>query len=210
MAYQIKVTIKDIEPAIWRRLRVPGNITFKQLHQIIQASFGWLDYHLYKFECDKIVVAIPDDDYAPGELYGEDITELDSKTTKINELFDENNICEYEYDFGDSWEHEIVIEKRLKDTKKNSSPECLGGARQRPPEDVGGTGGYTRFLGIIRDKKNPERESMLSWAEKDTRGRIFDPEYFSVNEVNRRLMYALEDNEEHAEKLLAGEGPPEL
>ncbi|HBN85583.1 MAG TPA: hypothetical protein DDZ89_17270 [Clostridiales bacterium] len=83
MAYQIKVYIKHIKPAIWRRLIVPGNITFSQLHQIIQAAFGWLDYHIYKFECDKIVVTVPDDDYAPGELYGEDIIEINSKTTII-------------------------------------------------------------------------------------------------------------------------------
>ena len=206
MAYQIKVSIKYIEPVIWRRLRIPGNITFQQLHQIVQAAFGWLDYHLYKFECNKIVVTIPDDDYAPGELYGEDITELNSKITKINELFDANDSCEYEYDFGDSWEHEIIIEKRLKDTKKNGIPECLNGARQSPPEDVGGTGGYKNFLNIIKDKKNPERAEMLSWAEKDTKGRIFDPEYFNINEVNRRLLYALEDDKEHAEKLLTGNG----
>ncbi|OPZ93308.1 MAG: Plasmid pRiA4b ORF-3-like protein [Firmicutes bacterium ADurb.Bin419] len=206
MAYQIKISIKDIEPVIWRRLKIPGNITFQQLHQIIQAAFGWLDYHLYKFELNKTVVTVPDDNYAPGELYGEDITELDSKITKINELFDANDICEYEYDFGDSWEHEIIIEKRLKDTRKNSVPECLGGARQRPPEDVGGTGGYEDFLRTIQDKKNPEREEMLTWAEKDTRGRVYDPEYFSVNEVNRRIQYALEDDKEHAEKLLTGKG----
>ncbi len=206
MAYQIKITISDIKPAIWRRIKVPGNITFQQLHQIIQIAFGWLDYHLYKFEFDKTVVTIPDDEYAPEELYGEDVAELDSKITSINQLFDFNDRCVYKYDFGDSWDHEIIIEKRLKDTKKNSIPECLGGARQRPPEDVGGTEGYENFLNIIRDNKNPERYEMLAWAEKDTRGRIYDPGYFSINEVNRRLMYALEDDEEHAIALLTGAG----
>lgn len=206
MAYQIKISIKNIKPAIWRRLRVPGGITFQQLHQIIQAAYGWLDYHLYKFEFKKTIVTIPSDDYALGELYGEDFIELDSNLTKINELFDSNDSCEYEYDFGDSWEHEIIIEKRLKDTKNNRVPECLDGARQRPPEDVGGTGGYENFLNIIRDKKNPERKEMLSWAEKDTKGRIFDPDYFSTSEVNRRLLYAMEDDVEHAEKLLTGKG----
>ncbi|NLK96536.1 MAG: plasmid pRiA4b ORF-3 family protein [Epulopiscium sp.] len=208
MAYQVKVSLRDIEPVIWRRLRIPGNITFQQLHQIIQAAFGWLDYHLYnfKFERSKTVVAVPDDNYAPGDLYGEDITELDARTTIIDELLGNNDSCVYEYDFGDSWEHEIIIERQLKDTKKNSIPECLDGARHRPPEDVGGAGGYEYFLNIIMDKKNPQREEMLYWAEKDTRGRIFDPEYFNISEVNRRLLYALEDDEEHARKLLTGKG----
>ncbi|HHV60477.1 MAG TPA: plasmid pRiA4b ORF-3 family protein [Clostridiaceae bacterium] len=206
MAYQLKISIIGVKPAIWRRLRIPGNITFQQLHQTIQAAFGWLDYHLYKFEFDKIVVTVPDDAYAPGELYGNEITELNSITTVINELFDSSDRCVYEYDFGDSWQHEIIIEKRLKDTKKNEIPKCLDGERQRPPEDVGGIHGYEDFLNTIMDKKNPERADMLYWAEKDTRGRIFDPEYFNINEVNRRLMYALEDDEEHAKNLLTGEG----
>lgn len=206
MAYQIKITINDIKPTVWRRLRIPGGITFRQLHQIIQASFGWLDYHLHNFRFATTVVAIPDDSFAPGDLYGEDITELDTNTTIINELFDNNDNCVYEYDFGDSWEHGIIIEKRLKDTKKNSLPECLSGARHRPPEDVGGTFGYERFLDTITDKQNPEREEMLAWAEKDTGGRIFEPDYFNINEVNRRLLYALEDDEEHARSLLTGNG----
>ncbi len=94
----------------------------------------------------------------------------------------------------------------MKDTEKNSIPKCLDGARQRPPEDVGGIAGYEDFLNIIKDNKNPERVEMLSWAEKDTRGRMFDPEYFNINEVNRRLLYVLEDDKEHAEKLLTGNG----
>ena len=206
MAYQIKVTICEMEPKIWRRLKIPGNITFIQLHQIIQASFGWLDYHLFNFQFDKAVICLPDDDFAPGELYGDDKSELDANTTIINELFDANDKCIYEYDFGDGWEHEIVIEKRLKDTKKPITPTCMAGARQRPPEDVGGTPGYEDFIKIITDSKNPERENMLSWAEKDTKGRIYDPEYFSINEVNRKLLYALSKDYNTAVKLLTGKG----
>lgn len=206
MAYQIRISIKNIKPVIWRRLKIPGNITFQQLHQIIQAAFGWLDYHLYKFEFDKTVVTVPSDDYPPDLLYDKGVKELDSRTTMINELFDANDFCEYIYDYGDYWQHEIAIEKRLKDTKKNSVPLCLNGARHRPPEDVGGSGGYERFLNIIRDKKDPERDNMLNWAEKDTGGRIFDPEYFNKNEVNSELLFSLEDDFEHAEELLTGDG----
>lgn len=206
MAYQIKVSIMGIEPEIWRRIKIPGNISFLQLHQIIQNAFGWLDYHLFKFQFDKTVVTIPDDDFPPGELYGKGITELDARTEIINELFDSNDICMYEYDFGDGWEHLILIEKRLKDTKKTAVPVCTAGARQRPPEDVGSISGYLDFIRTIGDKKNPERKEMLEWAEKDTGGRIYDPEYFSINEVNRRLQYALEDDLDSAIKLLTGKG----
>gem|GEM_PF-130186 len=205
MAYELKISIKDINPVIWRRLRIPGNITFQQLHQIIQAAFGWLDYHLYMFEFDKTIVTFPDD-YESDGLYNGNVTELNSLTTKINELFDTNDVCQYEYDLGESWRHEIIIEKRLKDNEKNAVPVCLDGARQRPPEDVGGISGYENFLNIIRDQNNPDRKAMLDWAEKDTKGRIFDPEYFNINEVNRMLMYVLEDDMEHAINLLTGNG----
>lgn len=206
MVYQIKISIKDIEPEIWRRLRIPGNITFRQLHQIIQASFDWLNYHLYKFQFPKTVITEPDDSYAPGELYGEDVMELDSAVIKVNEFLDINKEFEYEYDFGDGWIHNIIVEKQIRDTKRNNVPECLGGARFRPPEDVGGTSGYEDFIKIIKNKKHPERDEYLGWAEKDTRGYIYNQDYFNINEVNRRLYYALENDEENALQILTGKG----
>jgi hypothetical protein len=199
------VYIKDIKPLIWRRLRIPGNITFQQLHQVIQAAFNWFDYHWYRFEFDRIVVTVPDEDCPPEELYGEDIKEMDSGATTVDELFKLHDKCEYVYDYGDSWCHDIVIEKRIKDTKNNAIPVCLAGARHRPSEDVGGVGGYEDFLRIIMNKGHPERKEMLAWAEKDTNGRIFDPEYFDIKETNRRLEYALEDDAEHARELLFGD-----
>ncbi len=206
MAYKIKISIKGIEPEIWRRIKIPGGITFQQLHYIIQASFGWLEYHLFKFDFPNVVITETSDDFAPGELFGEYVEGLDPYDTIIDKFLDENAEFEYEYDFGDSWIHKVIVERKLKDTRKNSVPLCMGGARERPPEDVGGIGGYTDFIGIISDNKHPERQEMLDWAEKDTRGRIYDPEYFNKNEVDRRLYYSLENDEFDALDLLTGEG----
>jgi hypothetical protein len=206
LAYQIKISINEIEPQIWRRLIIPGKINFVQLHQIIQASFDWLEYHLYKFEFPGTVITEPDDSYAPGELYGEDIKELDPAEVLIEQFLDVYKEFEYEYDFGDGWIHSIVVEKSLRDSKKNAIPECTGGARFRPPEDVGGTSGYGNFIRIIKNKKHHERDEYLGWAEKDTRGYIYDPEYFNINEVNRRLYYALENDLDTAYELLTGSG----
>lgn len=91
------------------------------------------------------------------------------------------------YDFGDSWRHEIVIEDIDTLDEEINHPQCIDGARNRPPEDVGGIGGYESFLEIINDNSHPNYEHMLLWAEKDTGGRKFDPDYFYKNEVNRKL-----------------------
>jgi len=206
MAYKIKVSLKEIEPEIWRRLKIPGNITFQQLHQIIQAAFGWLEYHLFKFDFPKIVIAELDDSFGASELYGEEVKVLDPENTMIDEFLDTYKELEYEYDFGDSWKHKIIVEKKMKDAKRNLIPECLGGARARPPEDVGGISGYEDFIKKVRNKRHPERQELLDWAEKDTRGYIYDPEYFNKNEVDRRLYYALENDEFTAIELLAGKG----
>ncbi len=186
---------------MWRPLKVPASVTFHQLHRIIQVAFGWQDYHLYKFEFEDAVVVEDDPDFPIEELYGEDLLHFEPEETPISELFDHYDCCVYEYDFGDGWEHDIVIEKRRKDRRK-VVPLCLGGERQRPPEDVGGHGGYRKFLETIRDKDNPERDEMLSWAQKDTGGRLFDPEYFYLEEVNRRLLHVLRNSRESAQELL--------
>lgn len=205
MAYQIKVTLRGITPPVWRRLRVPGSITFEQLHRVIQASFGWLNYHLYRFDFEGIVLMDEDPDDTAAELWKDKTKHLDPNQTLISSLFEEYDECLYEYDLGDSWKHDIVVEKRLKENKRNSVPVCLAGARHRPPEDVGGVDGYEDFLASIRDKNNPEREEKLRWAEKDTGGRLFDPEYFYLDEVNRKLEHVLKDTPEFAQRLLAEE-----
>ncbi|CAA7602603.1 Protein MM3350-like domain protein [Acididesulfobacillus acetoxydans] len=204
MAYQLKVVLRNIEPTIWRRLRIPGNITFAQMHRVIQEAFGWLDYHLYHFDFGEVIVVAEDGEFPAEEMYGPSVQALPSGQTLIDDLFSRCDRCVYEYDFGDSWEHEILIEKRLKESRKYAVPACLDGARQRPPEDVGGAAGYERFLTTIRDSHNPEREELLLWAEKDTGGRLYDPEYFSVREVNRRLEHALLDGREQSLKLFLG------
>jgi hypothetical protein len=114
--------------------------------------------------------------------------------------------CLYEYDFGDCWDHEILVEKRLKDSKRSLVPVCLAGARHRPPEDVGGVRGYGDFLCSIRDRTDPEGKELLGWAQKDTGGRLFDPEYFHLDEVNRKLAHVLVDTPESAQLLFVSGG----
>ncbi|SHI88436.1 plasmid pRiA4b ORF-3 family protein, partial [Desulfofundulus thermosubterraneus] len=151
-----------------------------------QAAFGWQDYHLFDFDFGDVVVHVPDPDYAPGELYG-GAKELNAKRTKIDALLGERKKCVYTYDFGDNWRHDVILETILPAEERRHYPVCIAGARHRPPEDVGGVSGYEEFLNIISDPEHPEYNDYLIWAEKDTGGRKFDPEYFYINEVNRAL-----------------------
>lgn len=183
------------------------DITFKEMHQVIQAAFGWLEYYAYRFDFGDSVICILGERFTTEELYGRGMELLDSETTGIEMFFYEYEKGLYEYDFGDMLQHDIKIEKVLIDKEEETDlPTCTGGARGGPPEDVGGTGGYFEFLKTISNRSDPERLETLSWAEKDTRGRIYDSEYFNINEVNRRLMYALDNDYETAAEMLTGRG----
>lgn len=177
--YQVKITIEDIVPPIWRRLIIPSGITFYKFHQIIQTAFGWQNYHLFEFEFPDVIIntPIPEDLNKP---------QLNAKKVKIDSFMDQHNDFLYIYDLGDHWRHRIELEQFLQ-PEEDVSVRCIGGERHRPPEDVGGIGGYEEFLLAISDPGHPEYDEMLQWAEKDTGGRKFDPEYFYIHELNRKL-----------------------
>lgn len=179
--YQVLIKIQDIKPSIYRRLLIPSGITFHKFHKIIQAAFNWQDYHLYLFDFNDFLIVNSDPDMPFSKI------EKNPKKVKIDPVFKEYKQFLYEYDFGDSWRHEIMVEEVVMLDEELNYPTCIGGERHRPPEDVGGVSGYAEFLDIINDPNNPECDDMLSWAEKDTGGRKFDPEYFYKTEINRKL-----------------------
>ena len=171
--YQIKVTLKGSKPPIWRRFQVTGDTRLSTLHRILQGIMGWENYHLYQFTIGGTDFGAPD-----CEL---DI-ESDRKVKLSQVVPDEKARFTYEYDFGDSWEHQILIEKILPPEPGVRYPICLAGKRACPPEDCGGIWGYAELLEAIQDPKHPEHDEMLEWAEED-----FDPEAFDLEGVNRAL-----------------------
>ncbi len=176
--YQLKVTLKHSKPPIWRRLQVPGDISLAKLHHILQIAMGWSDYHLHQFEVSGAYYGVPDPDY---KSMGFDMR--DEKRLKLNQAAPAEKFkFRYEYDFGDSWEHEIVVEKILSPEAGLHYPRCLTGKRACPPEDVGGVWGYDSFLEAIKDPGHPEHEEMLEWVGGD-----FDPEVFGLEEINEAL-----------------------
>jgi len=175
--YQIKVTLKDIRPPIWRRVQVPSNISLNKLHRLLQAVMPWDDYHLHQFIVDGVYYGEPDPDDDFGfELKSDGTAKLNQAASGAGARFI------YEYDFGDGWEHEIVVEKIVPPEAGIKYPICLAGKRACPPEDCGGIPGYARFLEAIQNPKHEEHESLLRWV-----GGSFDPEAFDLDDINYRL-----------------------
>jgi hypothetical protein len=173
--YQLKITLKDSKPPIWRRVEVSDTVTLAQLHQIIQAAMGWYDSHLHQFTLGRVHYGVPDPD---------DFEEVrDERRVRLNQILTgpKQNLM-YEYDFGDGWEHVVLLEKVLSPDHGVVSPRCTAGKRACPPEDCGGVWGYESFLDAIRDPAHPDHEEMLEWV-----GGEFDPELFDLAEVNKAL-----------------------
>ena len=175
--YQLKVTLDDSKPPIWRRVFVPENVTLYHLHEILQTVMGWTNSHLHMFTINGEIYGDPEDDE-----FG-DLGTRDETRYRLNQLgLREKAKFSYEYDFGDSWEHTILVEKILAAEKDAHYPLCAAGKRACPPEDVGGVWGYDDFLKAIADSNHAEHDEFLEWIGDD-----FDPEAFDLEATNKSL-----------------------
>ncbi len=173
--YQLKVTLQDSHPAIWRRIQVGDNILLPQLHGVLQLAMGWMNSHLHWFRVGQQIYTEPSPDFG--------FEVLDYRTVRLNQIAPAvKDRFVYLYDFGDSWEHDIVVEKILAPETDADYPRCLDGQRACPPEDIGGVWGYADFVKAIRNPRHPEHDEMLEWA-----GGEFDPEKFDLDGVNGML-----------------------
>lgn len=176
--YQLKITLRDFRPLIWRRVLTPGKFTLYKLHQVIQLAMGWTDSHLHHFLIDGVYYSYPypDSDW-------EDSGDKDSRRVTLAQRAPQvKRKFIYEYDFGDSWEHDILVEKIEPAEPGTKYPLCLKGVGACPPEDVGGVWGYANFLEAIADPKHAEHASYLEWV-----GGEFDPSAFDLARVNQAL-----------------------
>lgn len=177
--YQLRIALPYIEPAIWRRLEVSGEVTFRALHHAIQVAMGWEDCHLWAFYVGDTEIS-PEREHLP--FPGAPRARSADKFT-LNEILAKRRIqFRYEYDMGDSWLHEIEVEKVGFVEQGVQYPRCTGGARACPPEDCGGFPGYENILDAMSDSKHPEREELLEWV-----GEEWNPEALDLDAVNRRL-----------------------
>ncbi len=175
--YQVKVTLMETEPPIWRRLLVPGNTTLRRLDRIIQTAMGWTNSHLHTFTAGGVLYA---DSHAEWEI---DVK--DERRVRLESIAkEEGEAFVYEYDMGDSWRHQVLVEEvRWGDS---DGPVCLSGERACPPEDCGGVQGYYDTLEILRSPRHDEYEHTKTWIESMTGG-PFDPDAFDFNAVNAAI-----------------------
>jgi hypothetical protein len=169
---QLKISLKYIKPSIWRRVLVADNATLGELHGVIQTVVGWEDDHLHAFR-------------TPGRGIGAmtfDNEQDNEQTTYLSEVFvKKGSKLIYEYDFGDGWEHEVILEKLIPFDAGIRVPSCVGGARACPPEDCGGVPGYYEILAALKKPDAPEYAELLEWASE------YDPEAFNKDVVDQLL-----------------------
>ncbi|MGB2927732.1 MAG: plasmid pRiA4b ORF-3 family protein, partial [Desulfobacterales bacterium] len=172
------------EPKIWRRIQVPSKYSFWDLHVAIQDSMGWIDYHLHAFRVRmphkrKIVeIGIPTDDY-----FDEPV--LPGWQIPITDYFTEpGKSAPYEYDFGDGWEHNILLEGILLKEKGARYPKCVAGERACPPEDCGGLPGYYELVEILKNPKHPEFRDHIGWLKGHAKNYYpYEPDQFNPEKV---------------------------
>ena len=179
--YHLKVSLEGIEPLIWRRLQVPGDANLGWLHAVIQVAMGWTNSHLHQFNAGKRLYSDPS--FGLDEFEDDPCVLDENKTAVLDIVRRAKSAFVYEYDFGDSWEHRITVERILEpDPAAVRFAQCLDGERACPPEDCGGVWGYENLLKIIRKPKHKEYESMMEWL-----GGKFNPEAFDRDKINKYL-----------------------
>ncbi len=179
--FQLKITLQNIKPPVWRRVVVDAGSTLDHVHEVIQAAFGWWNYHLHEFEIDgtRYGDPDPDDDWGPPTVH-EQRVRLDTVVT-VGSTFG------YLYDFGDGWSHRVTVEKVLPAETGTTVPACIGGRRACPPEDCGGPWGYEHLLEALADPTHPDHRHLTDWIGAPFDPEAFDPADFSQNLREGRL-----------------------
>ncbi|MEV0152456.1 plasmid pRiA4b ORF-3 family protein [Micromonospora sp. NPDC050686] len=172
--FQVQMSLAGVRPPVWRRVLVPGGFTLDRLHRVVQYAMGWQDCHLHSFDIDGIQYGEPDPD---GELAVRD--ELD---VRLDAVVGKGSRFQYTYDFGDWWEHDLLVEDALTGDPEQRYPYCVDGARACPPEDVGGPPGYQLLLAALADPGHPEHAAMRRFV-----GDRFASEAFDAGRVSTLL-----------------------
>lgn len=176
--FEMLVSLRHVEPLIWRKLRVPAEIDLEDLHEVLQLTFGWKSKHRHAYQVGEYT-------FRPYEEAAHDTTfYIDETAAALGAIACEGATFTYEYDFGDGWNHDVRVERLIPGDQVgfDQAIECLAGQRACPPEDCGGPPGYEQLLSVLANPSDPDYRSLKSWV-----GRSFDAEAFELEKVNKKL-----------------------
>ncbi|MDI7776602.1 plasmid pRiA4b ORF-3 family protein [Asticcacaulis sp. EMRT-3] len=186
-AVQIRISLDEITPEVWRRLVVPASWDLQKLHLAIQAAFNWWDSHLHEFLIGGLRYG--DAEFLMRDTFEDECRVFDYHEVRLSDFARPGSSFTYVYDFGDNWQHTVVIEDFLTVDPPPKKATCISGARARPPEDVGGFPGYENFLEIMADPDHDEHKQTKRWC-----GGHFDPEWFDLAMVDKDVQNATRSN----------------
>lgn len=172
--FQLRIQLEDVRPIVWRRLLVPGAVHLPKFADMLCAAMGWQNYHLHSFRVGDALYGMHADEYPENEI--------DEKGLSVLQVFRDERRFFFDYDFGDSWEHEVVVEDLSWSHFGLKFAVCIDGQNACPPEDVGGVPGYEEFLRTIGDPDHEEFDDYVAWA-----GGYFDPAVFDLAAANALL-----------------------
>ena len=172
--FRVRIVLDEIAPAVWRRLLIPGTIRLAKLHDIFQAAMGWTNSHLHGFTIGDERYGMQFDDYPEDEI--------DEKQVTVVQAIGKHRRFSYEYDFGDSWQHDVVVEEMTRVSRGLRFAVCLDGQNACPPEDCGGPTGYAELLEVLADPDHEDHDHFTQWV-----GGRFDPTLFDLVAANVAL-----------------------
>ena len=174
--HRLKVTLRQVKPPVWRRIEVASNIKLSELSGVLEAAMGWLGGHLHAFEAEGVLYETPD-----GENLG--FRPRDERRARLGEVLPSvKSRMRWDYDFGDGWEHDVVVEAIEPMRSEAVYPVCLAGKRACPPDDCGGPWGYSNLLAAISDPAHEEREELIEWLPPG-----FDADAFDIEEATEMM-----------------------
>jgi hypothetical protein len=172
--HTLRVSLRDVQPEVWRRVVVRSGTPLPKLARLLEQAMGWAGYHLHLFDVGGVLFGVPDEDadYM-----------INEKAAMVRHVLPRpGSSLRWDYDFGDGWEHDVVVEAIESPVEGKGYPVCLDGERACPPEDCGGVSGYEELLRVLGDPSDPEHEHMVSWTPEG-----FDPAVFDLVAANRNM-----------------------
>lgn len=170
---QLRITLRDVSPPVWRRVQVPAGVSMRKLHEILNAAMGWDGTHLHSFEVGPRRLGRSEIDRGQWE---------DDRRYSLGDVAEVAREFDYEYDFGDGWSHEVKVEGIFPADPAEQYPVCVAGENACPPEDCGGPPGFEDFKVAMGTPKHPARAELVEWY-----GGTFDPSAFALAAANKRL-----------------------